>query len=99
MKKENLYELESSALCPITAKAEGGKCVITPYNRKYTLDGSPFLSSIVSAGEELLASPMRLVGLENGEEIVVSDVTSDTLYGYEEGKEVRACQYIFRSSY
>ncbi|MBE6593634.1 MAG: hypothetical protein E7642_06530 [Ruminococcaceae bacterium] len=99
MKKENLYELESSALCPITAEAEGGKCVITPYNRKYTLDGSPFLSSIVSAGEELLTSPMRLVGLENGEEIVVSDVTSDTLYGYEEGKEVRACQYMKSSRF
>ena len=95
--EQKKYELECSALTPITASAENGKCTINPWNRKYTLDGSPFLSSIVSAGEELLASPMRLVGLENGNEIVVTDVTSDTLYGYEEGKEVRACQYM-RSS-
>ena len=97
MKDQKSYEFECSALGPITASAENGKCIISPYNRKYTLDGSPFLSSIVSAGEELLASPMRLVGLENGNEIIVTDVTSDTLYGYEEGKEVRACQYM-RSS-
>ena len=91
------YKLESSALCPLRASAKDGRCEITPWNRKYTLDGSPFLSSIISGGEELLASPMRLVGLENGKEIIVTDVTSDTIYGYEEGKEVKACQYM-RSS-
>lgn len=91
------YKLESSALCPISASARDGRCEVTPWNRKYTLDGSPFLSSIISGGEELLAAPMRLVGLENGNEIVVTDVTSDTIYGYEEGKEIKACQYM-RSS-
>ena len=67
------YKLESSALCPISASAKDGRCEITPWNRKYTLDGSPFLSSIISGGEELLASPMRLVGLENGKEIIVME--------------------------
>ena len=93
------YKLESSALCPVSACAKDGRCEITPWNRKYTLDGSPFLSSIISAGEELLAAPMRLVGIENGKELVVTDVTSDTIYGYEEGKEVRACQYMKSSRF
>ena len=38
------YKLESSALCPVSACAKDGRCEITPWNRKYTLDGSPFLS-------------------------------------------------------
>ena len=97
MNKE--FDLESKALTPITLNDDGNVCEILPWNRKYTMSDSPFLSSIISGGEEMLASPMRLVGIENGKEIVISGVTSTSIHGYEYGKEVKACQYMQSSRF
>ena len=91
--------LEAKALTPICAAEENGVCEITPWNRKYTLSDSPFLSSLISDGKELLAAPMRLVGLENGNELVISDVSSGLMYGCDDGKEVKACQYMQSSRF
>ncbi len=45
----------------------------TVWNRTYTIDKAPLFSSIVSAGEEILASPMRVVCENNGKPIVLGD--------------------------
>ncbi len=86
-------KLEASTLCPITLNTDGIKKEINVWNRKYTLSDSPLLSSIISNGQELLASPMRLVGTENGKELVISDVKSCFMHG-EDGYSASACQYM-----
>ena len=86
--------LECPSLSPMSSTYENGRCEISLWNRKYTLDGAPFLSSVVSGGEELLAHPIRLVGIENGKELAVTDVHSQMIHGYESGKTVKACQYM-----
>lgn len=93
-KNNSSCELECSALCPLSATYENGRCEIIPWNRKYTLDGSPFLSSVISGAEELLAAPMRLVGTENGKELCIKNVYSQLIHGYEAGKVVKACQHM-----
>ena len=99
MNHPNNYELECSSLCPLTSSYKNGKCEIAPWNRIYTMDQAPFLSSILSGGEELLASPMRLVGTENGSDLQVTNVYSQLIHGYEKGKEVKACQYMQSSCF
>ncbi len=94
MQNHNRYELECNALLPLSTRYADGKCDILPWNRRYRLDSAPFLSSILSGEEELLAAPMRLVGIENGKELIVTDVKSQFIHGFEEGKEVKACQYM-----
>lgn len=57
-----------------TKKTENGY-EISVLGRKYTLDGqSPMFSSVISDGEELLASPMRIVAKNNGVECVFGKV-------------------------
>ena len=55
---------------PIEIEKEDGKIKVGVLGRTYTIDNGEFFSSIVANGEELLASPMRVVGIEDGEEIV-----------------------------
>lgn len=86
-------KLEVGSLCPITISSDSNKKEINVWNRKYTLSDSPLLSSVISGGEELLAAPMRLVGTENGKDLVISDVTSCLMHG-EDGYSVSACQYM-----
>ncbi len=53
---------------PVTTVKTGDRYEINVLNRKYTLDGqSTMFSSIISDGEELLASPIRFVA-KSGEE-------------------------------
>ena len=68
---EKNVDLEIKALSPMTSTEADGRCEVRPWNRQYTLSDSPFLSSILSGDEELLAAPMRLVGIENGRELVL----------------------------
>ena len=86
-------KLEVGALCPIKTYSNGKSKEIDVWNRKYTLSDSPLLSSILSGGEEILASPMRLVGTENGQDLVIRDVTSVLMHGGD-GYSVGACQYM-----
>ena len=96
---EKNVDLEVKALSPMTSAEADGRCEVRPWNRQYTLSDSPFLSSILSGDEELLAAPMRLVGIENGRELVVQNVASHLIHGYEGGKEVKACQYMQSSRF
>lgn len=86
-------ELEVKSLTPMSVHSDGKNCEISVWNRKYTLSTSPLLSSVISGGQELLAAPMRLVGTENGKELVISDVCSRLMYGGD-GSSVSACQYM-----
>ena len=55
---------------PVEVEKVDGKIKVSVIGRTYTIDNGEFFSSIVANGEELLASPMRVVGTEDGEEIV-----------------------------
>lgn len=56
---------------PVEAQKNDTGYSITVLNRKYTIDDrSPMLSSIVSCGEELLASPVRIVARNKGQDCV-----------------------------
>ena len=55
---------------PVEIEKVDGKVKVSVIGRTYTIDNGEFFSSIIANGEELLASPMRVVGTEDGEEIV-----------------------------
>lgn len=78
---------------PMSATCHNGVCEVNPWNRKYTLSDSPFLSSIVSSGEEILAAPIRLVGIENDQPLEISGVRSDLLHPYTDDS-ISASQYM-----
>lgn len=54
---------------PISVEAQESCCAVSVWDRKYTIDNDVLFTSIISQGNEILSSPIRLVGLENGEEI------------------------------
>ncbi len=83
----------------VTATQKNGVCEITPWNRKYTASNSPFLSSIISAGEEMLAAPMRLVGLEDRKELVLNGMKSDLMYNQPVEDAVGISQYMTGSRF
>ena len=58
---------------PVKAEDNGNKCTFDVWGRRYTVDATPFFSSIISQGQELLNGPMRIVSCENGEASVWSD--------------------------
>ncbi len=68
---ERIYE--EFKLQPPRSSMADGRCEVSVWNRKYTVGDAPFLSSVTSAGVELLSAPMRLVGEENGEKLTVTD--------------------------
>ncbi len=80
-------------LPPLSVNDKLNSCEIMPWNRKYTMGDAPFFSSIFTNGQEILSSPMRLVGIENGNELVVSDVNNCMMYGATDD-EVCACQFM-----
>ena len=55
---------------PIELIKENNKIVVSVLNRTYTIENGEFFSSIVANGEELLSAPMRVIGTEDGQEIV-----------------------------
>lgn len=61
------------------------------WNRKYAFGLNPFLQAIVSDGEELLSSPMRIVGIENGKELVWRDIENFLMDINEDG-QIRLAQ-------
>ena len=68
------------SLTPIKATSNGNECKINVWNRTYTLSSAPFFSSIISGGKELLASPMRIVGEENGKPFVFEDIVNSLMH-------------------
>lgn len=55
---------------PVEAEQQGNACSVEVWDRTYTVDSDLLFTSIKSRGNEILSAPMRLVGIENGEEIV-----------------------------
>ena len=82
----------------IEIKQDGKDCKIMPWNREYTLSSTPFFSSIISNGEQLLARPMELVGVENGKELKLVDGESLFMNDISE-QSVSTCQYFESSSF
>lgn len=64
---------------------------IEVWNRKYSIGINPLLQAIFSGGEELLSSPMRVVGIENGKEIVWNDIKNFLMDVNEDG-QIRLAQ-------
>ena len=54
---------------PVTLERGQNQNTVGVIGRTYTFDNASMISSITSRGKELLASPMRLVGTEDGEDI------------------------------
>jgi len=54
---------------PVEAEAVGEEVRIEVWGRTYLFEGSPFPTSIITAGEEVLRSPIRLVGTVDGKPI------------------------------
>lgn len=54
---------------PVSAKSTDNTVAVDVWNRTYTLNSDVLFTSIKSCGNEILSAPMRLVGVENGEEI------------------------------
>lgn len=54
---------------PIKEAADGLNHVVSVWGRSYTFGANGMPNSLISNGKELLAAPMRLVGIEEGEEI------------------------------
>lgn len=75
----------------ITAESDDKTCCVSVWNRRYLFGKSPLLSSVISSGKELLASPMRVVATENGSEAVWEDVKNFVMDG-DEDDEIRVCQ-------
>ena len=80
-------------LPPLSVNDKLNSCEIMPWNRKYTMGDAPFFSSIFTNGQEILSSPMRLVGIENGKELVIEDVNNCLMHGATDD-EVRTCQFM-----
>ena len=57
---------------PVRLIKKDGEIKVKVVGRTYTISNGELLSSIIANGEELLSAPMRIIGLEDGEEIVWS---------------------------
>lgn len=55
---------------PVQAVQTSNGTSVSMWDRTYTVKNDVLFTSITSRGNEILSTPMRLVGLENGEEIV-----------------------------
>ncbi len=53
---------------PMKASEDNGRCTVSLWGRTYTQNRAVLFSSLLTQGHELLASPIRLVGMENGQE-------------------------------
>lgn len=59
-----------NGLTPVKSVDKNNAYEVNVWNRTYTISESPFFSSILTAGQEVLASPIRLAGTSFSKEIV-----------------------------
>lgn len=78
-------------LTPVTNVKNGKKYEVSVWNRTYTINESPFFSSILSGGKEVLASPIRVVGSQNGKEINWTEFVNLDMVDWN-GKSQMFCQ-------
>ena len=60
---------------------QDNKITVKSWNREYTVESTEVFSSIKSSGDELLASPVRIVSRENGKDSVWSEKKAFVLDG------------------
>ena len=63
-------------LTPVQSEKIGKNFKASVWNRSYMIEKTPLFSSIISGGEEILASPMRFVCECNGEPLVVDNMVN-----------------------
>ncbi len=71
-----MESVKNTLLHPWTAvqvKEENGKVTVEVWGRSYIFDNAALPTSIISQGREILASPIKVTGLENEEDIVWSE--------------------------
>lgn len=73
--------MDKNSFTPVRVEKFADGYSVAVWNREYKFGASPLLSSVKSAGEELLAAPMRVVGVENGKEIAWRDVSTFLMDG------------------
>ena len=71
---------------PISVTENEDGCAVNLWGRSYIQSEKSLLSQIISQGQELLASPVRLVGTENGHEIVWEDMKNFIMNDSDEAK-------------
>jgi hypothetical protein len=64
---------------PVEAEVVGEKVKVEVWGRTYLFESSPFPTSVITVGEEVLSSPIRLVGTVDGEPIVWRETGSTLL--------------------
>ena len=63
-------------LTPVQSEKIGKNFKASVWNRSYMIEKTPLFSSIISGGEEMLASPMRFVCECNGKPLVVDNLVN-----------------------
>ena len=63
---------------------QDNKIIVKPWNREYTVENTEIFSSLKSGGDELLASPVRIVSRENGKDSVWGEKKAFVLDGGED---------------
>lgn len=61
---------------PIELNRTNNKITANVWGRSYTAGHNSFLESIISQEEELISSPVRVAGIENGEELKWSELSN-----------------------
>ncbi len=78
-------------LTPVEHVKNGKNYKVNVWNRTYTIGENPFFSSILSGGEEILSSPIRVVGRQNGKDINWTEFTNFDMIDWQ-GKSQVFCQ-------
>lgn len=71
---------------PIRVKEDNNGINVGLWGRNYLIGKNTFISQIVSQGEELLASPIRIVGTENDSDIEWEKIDSFVMNDSDEAK-------------
>lgn len=83
---------------PINVSEDKGNTEISLWGRKYIMSSKGIISQIISQGEELLTSPIRVVGTENGKEIVWESIDSFVMNDSDDAK-VSVCTSMQSSAF
>ena len=75
---------------PVNYKKDNGEVTVNVWGRIYTIGKKSFLQSVISQEQELLAGPVRLVGIENDEELRWEDFESFVISG-SDGADITVC--------
>ncbi len=78
-------------LTPVESVKNGKNYEVNVWNRKYTISESPFFSSILSGGNEVLAGPIRVVGRQNGKDVNWTEFVNLDMIDWQ-GKSQMFCQ-------